>query len=132
MALGSVVTVKYAMRSHLADGTITERAEETMEFVFGVERQVPTLEKALKGAKTGDRPQQIGQMAMLEDVKAVKAPDSLLLKPLPDEPQPEKDLREEKLSLMEEDLKYKTGTKETPIIRKKIKPSPLPEEPRGK
>ena len=83
-------------------------------------------------AKTGDRPQQVGQMAMLEDVKADTALDSLQLKPLPDEPQPEKDLRAEKLSIMEEDLKYKTETKETPITRKKIKPSPLPEEPRGK
>ncbi|UCE66116.1 MAG: hypothetical protein JSU85_14905 [Candidatus Zixiibacteriota bacterium] len=83
-------------------------------------------------AKTGDQSQQTGQMSMLEDVKADKTPDSLQLRALPDEPESEKDVRAEQLSLMEEDLKYKTGTKETPIIRKKIKPSPLPEEPRGK
>ena len=83
-------------------------------------------------AKTGDRPQQIGQMAMLEDVKADKTLDSLQLRPLPNEPEPGKDMISERLSLMEEDLKYKVGTQKTPIAREKIKPSPLPEEPRGK
>ena len=50
-----VVTMKYVMRSHFEDGTVKERPEEVMEFVFGVERQAPTLEKALENAKVDDR-----------------------------------------------------------------------------
>jgi FKBP-type peptidyl-prolyl cis-trans isomerase SlyD len=49
------VKVRYVMRSHLPDGTVKERSPEEMEFIFGVERQVPTLEKALATACVGDR-----------------------------------------------------------------------------
>jgi FKBP-type peptidyl-prolyl cis-trans isomerase SlyD len=49
------VKVRYVMRSHLPDGTVKERPSEEMEFIFGVERQVPTLEKALATASVGDR-----------------------------------------------------------------------------
>jgi FKBP-type peptidyl-prolyl cis-trans isomerase SlyD len=49
------VKVRYVMRSHLPDGTVKERPPEEMEFIFGVERQVPTLEKALASACEGDR-----------------------------------------------------------------------------
>jgi FKBP-type peptidyl-prolyl cis-trans isomerase SlyD len=49
------VKVRYVMRSHLPDGTVKERTPEEMEFIFGVDRQVPTLEKALATACVGDR-----------------------------------------------------------------------------
>lgn len=49
------VKVRYVMRSHLPDGTVKERSPEEMEFIFGVDRQVPTLEKALATASVGDR-----------------------------------------------------------------------------
>ena len=50
-----MVTVKYVMTTHLSDGTVKRRPEEVMEFIFGIERQVLTLEKALDGAGIGDR-----------------------------------------------------------------------------
>ena len=43
------------MRSHLRDGTVSQRPEETLEFIYKVESQVPTLEDALEGASVGDR-----------------------------------------------------------------------------
>ena len=49
------VKVRYVMRSHLPDGTVKERPPEEMEFIFGADRQVPTLEKALATACVGDR-----------------------------------------------------------------------------
>ena len=49
------VTIKFAMKSLLPDGTSKERPEEVMEFVYGIERQVPTLEKALFNARVGDQ-----------------------------------------------------------------------------
>jgi FKBP-type peptidyl-prolyl cis-trans isomerase SlyD len=49
------VKIRYVMRSHLPDGTVKERPPEEMEFIFGVDRQVPTLEKALATACVGDR-----------------------------------------------------------------------------
>jgi FKBP-type peptidyl-prolyl cis-trans isomerase SlyD len=49
------VKIRYVMRSHLPDGTVKERSPEEMEFIFGVDRQVPTLEKALATACVGDR-----------------------------------------------------------------------------
>jgi FKBP-type peptidyl-prolyl cis-trans isomerase SlyD len=49
------VKIRYVMRSHLRDGTVKERLPEEMEFIFGVDRQVPTLEKALGTACVGDR-----------------------------------------------------------------------------
>ena len=49
-----MVTVAYHMMTHLTDGTIKDHAQETLAFVYGVERQVPTLEKALEGCHVGD------------------------------------------------------------------------------
>jgi FKBP-type peptidyl-prolyl cis-trans isomerase SlyD len=52
---GMAVTMKFVMRSHLPDGTVKERPEETIEFIFGVERQPASLEKALEHARPGDK-----------------------------------------------------------------------------
>jgi FKBP-type peptidyl-prolyl cis-trans isomerase SlyD len=49
------VTVKYTMTTHLTDGTTKEQPEEKMTFIFGVERQAPTLEKALEERTAGDK-----------------------------------------------------------------------------
>ena len=49
------VTVKYRMRTHLTDGTVKDHPEEEITFVYGVERQVPALERALEGCHVGDR-----------------------------------------------------------------------------
>jgi FKBP-type peptidyl-prolyl cis-trans isomerase SlyD len=49
------VTVKYHMMTHLTDGTLRDHPEEEITFVYGVERQVPTLERALEGCHVGDR-----------------------------------------------------------------------------
>jgi FKBP-type peptidyl-prolyl cis-trans isomerase SlyD len=49
------VALKYRMKTHLPDGTVKEGPEESLSFIFGVESQTPTLEKALEGAKMGDR-----------------------------------------------------------------------------
>lgn len=49
------VTLKYRMKTHFPDGAVKERAEEQMSFIFGVETQIPTLEKALEGKQAGDR-----------------------------------------------------------------------------
>jgi len=50
-----MVTVKFHMMTHLTDGTIKDHQEEEITFVYGVERQVPTLERALEGCHVGDR-----------------------------------------------------------------------------
>ena len=50
-----MVTLRYCMQSHLPDGTVREHPEEQLDFIFGVEKQVPTLEKALEGRQTGDK-----------------------------------------------------------------------------
>jgi FKBP-type peptidyl-prolyl cis-trans isomerase SlyD len=50
-----VVQIKYAMKTHLPDGTTREHPEEDFEFIFGVERQVPALEKALEGRGVGEK-----------------------------------------------------------------------------
>jgi len=42
------------MQTHTPDGAVKEHSEERMTFVFGVERQVPTLEKALEGRGPGE------------------------------------------------------------------------------
>jgi FKBP-type peptidyl-prolyl cis-trans isomerase SlyD len=49
------VTVAYHMMTHLTDGTIKDHSQEALTFVYGVERQVPTLERALEGCHVGDR-----------------------------------------------------------------------------
>jgi FKBP-type peptidyl-prolyl cis-trans isomerase SlyD len=50
-----MVTVTYHMMTHLTDGTIKDNPQEALTFVYGVERQVPTLERALEGCHVGDR-----------------------------------------------------------------------------
>lgn len=50
-----MVTVRYHMMTHLNDGTIKDHPEEEITFVYGVERQVPSLERALEGCHVGDR-----------------------------------------------------------------------------
>jgi FKBP-type peptidyl-prolyl cis-trans isomerase SlyD len=50
-----MVTVTYHMMTHLTDGAIKDHQEEEIMFVYGVERQVPTLERALEGCHAGDR-----------------------------------------------------------------------------
>ena len=49
------VTVAYHMKTHLTDGEVKDHPEETVTFVYGIERQVPTLERALEGCHVGDR-----------------------------------------------------------------------------
>lgn len=49
-----MVTLRYRMRTHFPDGAVKERDEERMSFVFGVETQAPSLEKALEGKRPGD------------------------------------------------------------------------------
>jgi FKBP-type peptidyl-prolyl cis-trans isomerase SlyD len=53
--MNHAVTVRYDMKTHLPDGSVTERHDEAIEFIYGVENQVPSLEKALLGAAVGDR-----------------------------------------------------------------------------
>jgi FKBP-type peptidyl-prolyl cis-trans isomerase SlyD len=50
-----MVTLTYHMMTHLPDGAIKDHPEETLTFVYGVERQVPTLERALEGCHVGER-----------------------------------------------------------------------------
>lgn len=47
------VTISYVMRTRFMDGTVKERSKETMTFIYGVERQVPSLEKAMEGCDVG-------------------------------------------------------------------------------
>ncbi|MFC1868280.1 peptidylprolyl isomerase [Thermodesulfobacteriota bacterium] len=48
-----MVTLSYSMKLHFLDRTVKERDEERIDFIFGVDRQVPTLEKALEGVHVG-------------------------------------------------------------------------------
>ena len=50
-----IVDLKYTMKTHLPDGSIKDHVEEGICFIFGVERQVPTLEKALEGRPVGHK-----------------------------------------------------------------------------
>ena len=53
--LEKMVTITYHMMTHLTDGAVKDHQEEAITFVYGVERQVPTLERALEGCHVGDR-----------------------------------------------------------------------------
>jgi FKBP-type peptidyl-prolyl cis-trans isomerase SlyD len=55
VAQGCVVKISYAMKTYFPDGTMKERPEDTFEFIFGGEHQVPTLEAAIDEAMVGDR-----------------------------------------------------------------------------
>jgi FKBP-type peptidyl-prolyl cis-trans isomerase SlyD len=50
-----MVTVRYSMHTHLRDGTVKLHPEKEMSFIFGVDRQVPTLEETLEGRHEGER-----------------------------------------------------------------------------
>ena len=50
-----MVTLRYTMKSSLLDGTVKNHPQEEMTFVFGVERQVPSLEQALQGCRQGEK-----------------------------------------------------------------------------
>jgi len=54
IARDRMVELKFRMWTYLPDGSAKERPEETLAFIFGVERQPLALEKALEGAKAGD------------------------------------------------------------------------------
>ena len=49
------VTIAYRMTTHLPDGTAKEHPEERACFIYGVDRQVPALEKALEGRQPGEK-----------------------------------------------------------------------------
>ncbi len=55
IAKDTMVEMKFRMRTHLPDGSTKERPEETLTFIFGVERQPDALEKAMEGAQAGNR-----------------------------------------------------------------------------
>ncbi|MBW2029417.1 MAG: FKBP-type peptidyl-prolyl cis-trans isomerase [Deltaproteobacteria bacterium] len=52
---GRKVTIEYAMKSHYPDGTVKEHPTERLTFIYGVDRQPPSLEKALEGSRVGQR-----------------------------------------------------------------------------
>ena len=47
------VTISYSMRINLPDGTVKDHEVEQISFIFGVDRQVPSLENALENAHIG-------------------------------------------------------------------------------
>jgi FKBP-type peptidyl-prolyl cis-trans isomerase SlyD len=49
-----MVTLRYRMKTQFPDGVVRERSEERMSFVFGIETQVPSLERAIEGKRAGD------------------------------------------------------------------------------
>ncbi len=55
IAQDSSVTIRFTMQTRTADGEISKRPEEELFFIFGVQTQAPSLEKALEGAQAGDR-----------------------------------------------------------------------------
>jgi FKBP-type peptidyl-prolyl cis-trans isomerase SlyD len=50
-----MVTLKYSLVSSLLDGTVKNHPQEVMTFVFGVERQIPSMEQALQGCRQGEK-----------------------------------------------------------------------------
>jgi FKBP-type peptidyl-prolyl cis-trans isomerase SlyD len=51
----SSVTIKFIMKTKMPDGEFEERPEEEASFIFGINPQAESLEKALEGAQAGDR-----------------------------------------------------------------------------
>lgn len=49
------VTIRFTMSTEISPGEFKERPEDEIRFIFGVEGQVPALEKALKGAEVGQK-----------------------------------------------------------------------------
>ena len=50
----SNVTIRFAMQTRMPDGELKQRPREELSFIFGVQTQAPSLEKALEGAMAGD------------------------------------------------------------------------------
>jgi len=50
-----MVTLKYTLVSSLLDGTVKNHPQEEMTFVFGVERQILSIEQALQGCRQGEK-----------------------------------------------------------------------------
>jgi len=51
----STVTIRFTMSTEISPGEFKERPEDEIRFIFGVEEQVPALEKVLKGAEVGQK-----------------------------------------------------------------------------
>ena len=49
------VTIRFTMSTEISPGEFKERPEDEVRFIFGVEEQVPALEKALEGAEAGQK-----------------------------------------------------------------------------
>jgi FKBP-type peptidyl-prolyl cis-trans isomerase SlyD len=49
------VTLRYTLKTDLPAVASPDQPEERLCFIYGVERQVPSLEKAIEGCKAGDR-----------------------------------------------------------------------------
>ena len=51
----STVTIRFTMSTEISPGEFKERPEDEIRFIFGVEEQVPALEKVLKGAEVSQK-----------------------------------------------------------------------------
>jgi FKBP-type peptidyl-prolyl cis-trans isomerase SlyD len=49
------ITIRFKMSTEISPGQFKERPEDEVRFIFGIEEQVPALEKALEGAETGHK-----------------------------------------------------------------------------
>ena len=49
------VTIRFTMSTEISPGEFKERPEDEVRFIFGVEEQVPALEKALEGAEVDQK-----------------------------------------------------------------------------
>ena len=49
------VMIRLKMITEISQGVFKERPEDEVRFIFGIEEQVPTLEKALEGAEVGQK-----------------------------------------------------------------------------
>jgi FKBP-type peptidyl-prolyl cis-trans isomerase SlyD len=73
-----MVTIDYAMMTQLADGAMEEHPRQRMAFIFGVERQIPSLEKALEGRLVGE-----SFHVMIPDAEIYGAHDPTLIRQIP-------------------------------------------------
>ncbi len=51
----STVTIRFTMSTEISPGELKEPPEDEVRFIFGVEEQVPALEKVLEGAEVGQK-----------------------------------------------------------------------------
>ena len=49
----AAVTVRLKIETRLPEGAVEDPVNQEFEFIYGIEHQVPTLEKALEGAQAG-------------------------------------------------------------------------------